>query len=555
LPTIPIRILACTVTLLSSSTYAQVRVWTIGSLDRVDPIRSSGSSQAVRLSAARNEYEAFQLAVRTDGQPVTIRDIRVTDLATEGGQKIAASNITRYREHLVYVRRPSPKSPAPPGLYPDALIPFVSPIDGAVPTVWSETNKKGAKYTAVPQAISPGFTETFWIEVYVPSNTAPGDYRGEIRILFLGSPPVSIPLSLHVWGLTLPDVPTVRSHFGGMHRVAASHGVKPSSPEFRAIEERYLAAMADHRITPAVPSYLLPVGRPDGSIDTSKSHAGLAEFIRRYRVNAIQVPLGFVGDPTGKDRDIAAKHLAAMQAYLAEHGWLDGAYVYILDEPNTKEAYEEVRRRASLVHQAAPKLRVLCTEQTRSSTSNWGDLNGAVDIWVPLWPLHDEPTAQQRLAKGDRLWSYTALCQQGEKYLFWQLDYPPLNYRVWAWINFRYQITGLLYWTAVYWGHVKDPWLDQPSFRLAYNGEGMLVYPGNDAGFDGPVVSMRLKQIREGMEDYEYLNLLARKAGQDKAIAFARRVGESWCQWERDPERMMAVRTELANAILEAKVP
>ncbi len=544
-----VAVVACCCAALLGETAGEVKVWSTDSLTRIDPLDVRPGAAGIRISAARNEYEAFQIAVQPAGSMVTVQDVVVGDLVGEGGRKIAAKCATRYREHCVYVRRPSHRSTARVGLYPDALVPFVNPVDGGKLTEWHERqNKRGAKYDAVPRKVCPGFTETFWIDLYVPPAAAPGDYRGEARVKLGGRSDAVVPIELHVWAFELPAVPTVQSHFGGFHRVAAAHGVKPESPKYRVIEERYCAAMADHRITPDVPRHLLPKRNADGSIDASATHAALAAFMKRYRVNAIQV-MWLARVPTGEKLEQTKRYLREMQAYLAKHGWLDGAYIYVLDEPNDKEAYETVRRVGALIHEAAPKIRVLCTEQTKPSKPNWGHLNGAVDVWVPLWPLHDEPTALARLAAGDELWSYTALCQCGNDPLFWQIDFPLLNYRVWAWLNFRYQMTGLLYWTSVYWGHVRDPWLDQPSFRLGYNGEGMLFYPGRDAGFDGPVTSMRLKQIREGMEDYEYLHLLARKSGRDKATAFAKRIGRTWRDWEKDPARLTAVRAELARAI------
>lgn len=526
-----------------------VRVWAVDGMTRIDPLDAKPGKPAIHLAAARNEYEAFQVAVQAVDQPVTVSDVVVGDLIGQGGRKIAARNATRYREHCVYVRRPSYNSTARVGLYPDALVPFVNPVDGGKLTEWHERkNKTGAKYDAIPRKITPGFTETFWVDLHVPADAAAGDYTGKVQVKLAGGSTVAVSVALHVWAFALPAVPTVQSHFGGFHRVAGAHGVKPNSPEYCAIEERYCAAMADHRITPDVPRHLLPKRNSDGSIDPSGTHAKLAAFMKRYRVNAIQV-MWLARVPTGEKLAQTQRYLAEMQAYLAKHGWLEGAYIYVLDEPNDKGAYETVRKLGALIHEAAPKIRVLCTEQTKPSKRDWGDLNGVVDVWVPLWPLHDEPTAMERLAAGDELWSYTALCQGGKDPLFWQLDFPLLNYRVWAWLNYRYRMTGLLYWTSAYWGHVKDPWLDQPSFRLGYNAEGMLFYPGRDAGFDGPVVSMRLKQIREGMEDYEYLHLYAAKAGHEKAIAFAKRIGRTWRDWEKDAAKILAARAELARAI------
>jgi hypothetical protein len=43
--------------------------------------------------------------------------------------------------------------------------------------------------------------------------------------------------------------------------------------------------------------------------------------------------------------------------------------------------------------------------------------------------------------------------------------------------------------------------------------EGSLLYPGADVGVQGFIPSIRLKQIREGLEDYEYLTIAQRRSG------------------------------------------
>ncbi|NOX56861.1 MAG: DUF4091 domain-containing protein, partial [Planctomycetes bacterium] len=464
---------------------------------------------------------------------------------------ITGKHITLYREHFVYVRRPSPRSDARPGLYPDALIPFVNPIDGSELTRWdARRNPKGAKYDAIPFDVWRGSTEVLWVDVFVPPDAKAGLYRGRVTVTGRGLSPIMISIELTVWDFALPDRPTVQAHFGSFHRVAAAHGVKVGSEQYRVIERRYCEELARHRICPPIPSHLYPAVGKDGRIDPSKTHDELARYIRELHVNSFAIRWPPFRDPLGADREKAKRYLASFYSYLKENGWADGAYIYILDEPNDPEAYDRVRRRAALVHEACPGIPVLCTEQTKPSDPKWGSLDEAVDIWVPLWPLHDEPTAKQRLAAGDRLWSYTALCQGPEPSPWWQIDFPVLNYRIPLWINFRYRMTGLLYWTTVYWGHVRDPWLDQPSFRLAYNGEGMLFYPGTDAGFGGPVTSIRLKNIREGMEDAEYFQLLVDQGNEAFARSEVQKVARSWFDWERDPDKVLAARRRLAERIL-----
>jgi hypothetical protein len=262
-------------------------------------------------------------------------------------------------------------------------------------------------------------------------------------------------------------------------------------------------------------------------------------------------PIDLLGDdPTGADRERNLRYLRSLVAYLKENGWEKYAYVTVLHEPNDAAAYEQVRRRAQLVHKAEPGLKVLCTEQPTPQDPAWGTLVGSVDIWVPLWPLWDERAGAERLAAGDEVWSYTALCQgeSAEETPYWELDFPLLNYRIPAWTSWRCGMTGLLYGSTVGWEQGGDGWTNTRNSR-EFNGEGVLFYPGTAAGFDGPVASIRLKQIREGMEDYEYLRLLADCAGQPLADAYVANQAWGWTDWDTDPVHLYSARVQIAELI------
>src|SRR5205807_10116329 len=66
-------------------------------------------------------------------------------------------------------------------------------------------------------------------------------------------------------------------------------------------------------------------------------------------------------------------------------------------------------------------------------------------------------------------------------------------------------------------------WRNQYAF--GNNGDGNLFYPGNPSDIGGqdpiPVESIRLKLIRDGLQDYEYLRFLAAhgRARQARGIA------------------------------------
>jgi hypothetical protein len=212
------------------------------------------------------------------------------------------------------------------------------------------------------------------------------------------------------------------------------------------------------------------------------------------------------------------------------------------------------------VREAKSVVKVMVVEQTKTQDEAWGDLYGAVDIWCPLFPLHDPVTAQQRQDLGETLWTYTALCQR-DPTPWWHTDFPLLNYRCPSWIAWRYRIRGLLYWGGMsYWSQVEDPWTDPKTLDRRkdgkgplYNGEGSLVYPGRATGYDGIAPSLRLKALRDGMEDYEYLALLERAGKVAEAERIALPLAQSWFNWEKDPGAYQRARAELAGLIVAAK--
>lgn len=135
-----------------------------------------------------------------------------------------------------------------------------------------------------------------------------------------------------------------------------------------------------------------------------------------------------------------------------------------------------------------------------------------------------------------------------------------LNYRVPAWIAWRYRITGLLYWGGMsYWSDVDDPWTDPGTLdrrdrrkELLYNGEGSLVYPGRAVGYEGIAPSLRLKAIRDGIEDYELLAILERLGRRGEAEDIVLPLAASWFEWNPNPADYQAARSRLAQQILAA---
>ncbi|MEN8248181.1 MAG: DUF4091 domain-containing protein [Bacteroidota bacterium] len=239
---------------------------------------------------------------------------------------------------------------------------------------------------------------------------------------------------------------------------------------------------------------------------------------------------------------LMGKYLSIVQDHLETKGWLGKEYVYWFDEP-AKENYPFVREGMEILHRSAPKLTRFITEHQPGP-----DIMDITDISCTVVGRLDPEIIKDLTAQGKEFWSYVCCCPKAP-YLTSFIDHDAINMRMWLWLSYKYQMKGILVWSAVYWnsitaspkGHLQNPWQDPIVYEVGYgrpygkqavwsNGDGRFFYPPNrnpnDRSikyFNDPIPSLRLETLRDGMEDYEYLLLLERVAGdssiQNKKLA------------------------------------
>lgn len=537
---IPVAMLLLAPSLLLAQT-SPPTIWVASPWQHVLKTTPPDSESSVNISAARHEYEPFRIIVTAGDEPLTNVEVVASALTGSSGE-IAASNIKLFREHYVHIYEPSERSTADPGWYPDPLIPFQDPVTGE--------DVVGARYDAVPFSVEAGANQGVWVDAYVPPEAPAGVYRGTITVTADSQTLAQVPVTLTVYDLALPESTAMRSWFG-TGGLAGFLGLEADSPEFLAAQDLYNDTLLAHRCVPSHPGRIWPAWTPEGGIDDSKTGERLRTMVEDKHVNSLTVPFWYEGC---LDRCLPFLH--DLEAYLRDKGWLELALIYLEDEPNSAEEYELVREQATLLQEYAPGIKRLCTEQTIPSNAAWGDLYGYVDIWCPLWGLYHEPTAQERQALGEEIWSYTALCQMDSDNPFWQIDFPPVVFRSPFWVSWHYGIKGFLYWSTIRWPEGRDAWTDPDygHWGSHFWGEGVLLYPGADAGIDGPAPSIRLKLIREAMEDFEYMTLAAHRAGKDQVDPIVDSLARSFTDWERSPATYFEARQQLADLIIQGCV-
>ncbi len=571
----------------------EVKLTVLNSMERIyqdQPL--FGMDQAI-VKAAKNEVESFQVVVGALEKNVRVTSAVISDLKGKTGT-IGKENVLLYREEYTRVRRSSPRAQLPPGLYPDPLVPFINPETGKPVEPFNQYRKKwgepfvssGFEMYAIPFDVWKGENQPIWADIYIPGNTAAGEYKGTFTVT-LGNVPeqygpntdsvtvktVSIPVSVTVWDFKLPDGPMQRNHFGTVDKIIPGlYGTGRNSAKSLEIELRYCRMMADHRINPPIPASFMPEVNPDGSLKIiPERHQKLKKFLEELHVTDFQIPNAPFKEITTTNRAKAVRYYREFYKYLTENGWNKRAYLYMLDEPNLKENYEEVLALGAVAHEAAPEIRCLVVEQTYKQDPSWPDIDPAVDIWCPLWAFIDSSSIISKIKHGDEVWSYTALSQRAPQYSpdynkvkdfdspYWHIDARLTSYRVPSWINWHYNITGLLYWSSVQItktvSGVMDPWF-LPAFSESdsqFNGGGYLMYPGVPCGINGPLPCIRLKTLRDSMEDWEYFAILEQLAGRDAVSKIVSGIAPNWWASSEDPAAIEAAREKIAAEIVKLK--
>ncbi|UCE48103.1 MAG: DUF4091 domain-containing protein, partial [Phycisphaerales bacterium] len=213
---------------------------------------------------------------------------------------------------------------------------------------------------------------------------------------------------------------------------------------------------------------------------------------------------------------------------------------------------------------ADPKVAITVTEQPSPENPAWGTLVGHVNAWTVNGNyLFTEPEAVAARARAGELITWYISCDQLYPQPNYYIDREAADPRMVGWITWHYKLDGILYWTSSFWEEVRNPWIDPITWKWypcnsPAAGEGSLIYPGNLAlrysGQDnvaGPVGSIRLALLREGLEDLELLRLLGDLDGEEEADQMVASICRGIRDFPRNPNEIDIVREGIIEEILE----
>ncbi len=487
--------------------------------------------RTIRLFGGRNEFIGFQLILEARGTGATRVDVRLDSLEA-GGVAISSKpvtadpfdfrgrNIELFLEHYVFVKERSDwwlasARPLPDGDHigwiPDALVPFTAPGPRGVRTV--------------PFSIPAGQLQGVWVDIYVPRNVPAGLYRGDVRVIEDSVTTFTVPVELQVYDLVLSDTTHLHNHFfWGWPTIAARHGAERDSPRYREIFHAYEKLFHRHRLDLIDGSRTLDEFRSnlagyytgrEFTLQRGYDGPGIGIGQQTYSIGTYDQPTdgwrsGFYPD-TPEAWQQASN---AWEKWFRENAPAVWRFKYMEDEPPYSH-WPAIRQKGLWIREGKGIGRALGTHVT---TRMGEELTGAISIWMTGGHAgwrdsggttgFDLPRVRERQAAGDKVGFYN-----GQRPSYGDpgtLDNFAADARVNPWIAWKYHADMYFVWeTAFYADGGANAWQQVVAGTLVYAGEDQK-FPDDSRGLAGPVASLRLKNLRRGFQDYEYLWLADR---------------------------------------------
>lgn len=502
--------------------------------EKLKPTDNLGKDRDFTVCMAKNEAEGCQIAVRAGEKGKSVR-LGVSPAENAAGKTLPAAV---WQEAYLDIEG---KGDVFSSAFPDPLIPYGGE------SVSLEKNR----------------SQTFYIEFSAPADAAAGDYVSAVSLYDENSRCVAeAKITVTVWDFALPETGASASAVGlngSIFPLAAGlpydfygtntwlsfyDGSSTLTPEQEAVYKKYYDCLLEHKLC----AFFLPYDLLDPRAEA---------YMNDPRVTAFCIPY-----PKYDDEKLVRYYEKVTSNPL----WESKAYFYPVDEPfdadridNFDAIAERLGRLCPGYHMVVPFGDYEVTDHNGRLRTATGIEENVVDILCPITDYVNEirPWINTRVSQGDRLWWYVCCGPSdgsGHCNLFTYQN--GLKHRILFWQQRQQNAEGFLYYETCNWGFAGDPWTNPVTYGAATNtdeaGDGLLLYPGNQIGTTDPVVSLRLKDVRDGMEDYDLLTLAKNTLGEKETERLMRLVSRSMTNYTEDPAVFFAVRNAVGSRLAGA---
>lgn len=476
-------------------------------------------SASADLAAARNEHESFQILLYHPTR--RLADVTWSVEEIEGPSGASAEAIDVAVMPVGYIKQPrDPHTVEHYGYVPDPLLTFMDSI-----------------------SVEPGEAQTLWVRLSVPADAEPGVYRGAITLRPDGMPAHRVPFTLEVWDVELPPMPflPVVTGVGKQAEFEMGYGINPTS------------------------IYSTP------RVFQDKTREASLDILRSWKergVSAINLKyITYKRKPAPSDAELKAvvDEVEGYYELTREAGMADAAYVYLFDEANPAD-YPAMRKVAGAIKQRMPDLRLVTTAYWGEDRDFGTEAEIPIDTWVPIVQhFRDVDLAEKGKALGRNVWWYTANYPRSPMPNVLHDNAAMETRMLMGVMPHAFRVEGYLYYATTRW-RGRAPITDGPytdwSIQRPYGHGGWYQKTTGKQ----PLPSIRMEVFRDGLEDYDLIELAKRARAAATGSAPGSAVSAtvklldqlsdvpnpyvaSVLEYNRDPLELEALRRRLAELI------
>lgn len=493
----------------------------------IKPHRAGEFRREAQISAVPGESEGFQVIIMATDSELTDVTLTAAPLMLVGGNAAIAPAQLRFNQ-VGYIKTGKPAYDVErTGWFADPLL---------NPTHFT---------------IKRGDVQPVWVTIRIPPGTPPGNYAGNVTVKPRNAEATAVPVKLRVWGF---EIAAKGSHLkmaftwdeSGSEAIHGAGNWKEN--DFR---HKYMDCLLDHRM-----------GVDNIYRSTPPQVEDVKYAVERGAGNFNLLNVGWPASFTNAQIEAILKRIETVWKDYEDAGVADKAYIFGFDEHYQEVAIPQIY---AAIGKKFPKLKRAASTGPRGKPAD-----DHVDIWAmslgTYFAAMQAGHIERLQPRGAQFWLYLST-SAGPPRPNWWIENALIESRSLFWLAYQVDADGCLYYFINHAISRQRPinedagpytsW-DPLSFP-GHNGDGHLIYPGKS----GPLASVRMANIRDGVEDFEYLKTLERllidkgKAKNQAAARkfvkdnFVRYVGVNFWIHTHEASLLRAMRDRVAEAIEE----
>ena len=433
-------------------------------------------------------------------------------------------------------------------------------------------------------------SQMFIIKVKSKTNTPTGQYSATVVVKNSSGQEIKkANVYAYVWNFALPLASSCKT-LTDLNEWAVIVGANRENTTKDGLEDDLYALYYEYLLENRVNCYTLPYAKRGQFWDER-----VKQYLDDPRMNAFTLAWKIHPEATQNDTNLRAYIQAAYNMVSQKQEWLDKAYFYPDkgDEPLSTSTLNLIKNYNKIYTEIFGSHKLIIPMHynalVNSNTDFFKYLENDVNVWCGKTYFFNTQidkaynsklytnfynksmedkfgTFKSRMAnakaEGDEVWWYITRFPHNPEITL-SISDKSIQHRLLFWQQKLYDVDGFLYYMCNEWENSKQ-WTKKYEHAVAGTvvdtyGNGVLIYPGGalpeyiekygSDGYPGPIGSLRLESIRDGVDDYDYFTILDNLYGEGTSDLIIKQLTVSLGSYKTDSELFNRLRTAVGNLI------